>query len=123
MKFATQNYNAIGKRKVLMWAVIVIYSHYSYCKRGTIYLIIKSGYFTWEELLNRDPDTGYVIKAGYTPIIQNLTKYVTPILFAFHTVQSTESFVMSHDMVCTAWTALEVKASPLHEFANVIQLL
>jgi len=30
---------------------------------------------------------------------------------------------MSHDMVFTAWTAVDVRASPLYELANVIQTL
>jgi hypothetical protein len=87
------------------------------------YLIRKSDFFTWEELPTRDPDTGYVTKAGYIPTIQSLTKYVAPILFAFHAVQSTVRVVMSHDMVFTTWTPFDVTASPLYELANVIQVL
>jgi hypothetical protein len=82
-----------------------------------------SDFFNWEELLNRDTNNGYLTKLRYIPVIQSLTKYVTPILFAFHTVQSTVRIVMSHDMVFTAWTAVDVTVSPLYELANVIQVL
>jgi hypothetical protein len=99
------NFNAIGKREVQIWAIINIYSHYNYPKRGIEFLIRESYFFAWEELPARDPDTGYVTKAGYIPIIQSPTKYVTPILFAFHDVQSTVRVVMSHDMVFTTWAA------------------
>jgi hypothetical protein len=87
------------------------------------YLIRKSDFFTWEELPNRDPDTGYVTKAGCIPIIQSLTKYVPLTIFVFHAVQGTMRVVMSHDMYLTAWTPFDVTASPLYELANVIQVL
>lgn len=87
------------------------------------YLIRKSDFFTWEELPTTDPNTRYVTKAGYNSIIQNLTKYVSPIIFAFHPVQSTVRIVMIHDMYLTAWTPFDVTARPLYAFAKVIQVL
>jgi len=74
-EICNSNYNAISRQKVRISAIIKIYSHYSYRKRGMEYLIRKSNFFTWEELPTRDPGTGYVTKAGYIPIIQSLTKY------------------------------------------------
>jgi len=65
--------NAFGKREVLIWALINIYSHYSYRKSGIGYRIWKSDFITWEEELNRDPDTEYVTTAGYILSIQSLT--------------------------------------------------
>lgn len=95
----------------------------SYSKSGIVYLIRKPYFVSWEDQLNSDPDTVCVTKAGYIPTIQSLAKYITMLLFAFHTVQSTVRIVMSHDMVFTAWTAVDVTVSPLYELANVIQVL
>jgi hypothetical protein len=82
-----------------------------------------SNSFTWEELPNRDHDTGYVTKAGYIPIIQRLTKYVTTLSVVYHAIQSTVRIVMSHDMVFTTWCPFDATTSPLYELANVIQVL
>jgi hypothetical protein len=67
-----------------------IYSHYSYRKRDIEHLLSLTDSFTWEELPTRDPDTGYLTKAGYIPIIQTLATYIPAPTWVFHIIQSTE---------------------------------
>jgi hypothetical protein len=100
-----------------------INSHYSYHKRDIEHLLTLTDSFTWEELPTRDPDTGYLTKAGYIPIIQNLTKYIPATLVGYHVTQSTVRIAMSHDMVFTTWYPFDASASPVFEIANATQVM
>jgi hypothetical protein len=99
------------------------YSHYSYRKREVELLIRLTESFTWEELPIRDPDSGYLTKAGYIPLIQKLAKYVTVFAIAFHAIQSTARLVLYHDMMFTSWYPFDVAASPAYEISNVTQVV
>jgi hypothetical protein len=79
--------------------------------------------FTWEELPIRDPDSGYLTKAGYIALIQKLAKFVTVSSIVFHEIQSTVRIVLYHDMVLTSWYPIDVTASPAYEIANVTQVV
>jgi hypothetical protein len=104
-------------------ALITVYSNYSYRKRGFEYLIRLTDSFTWEDLPIRDPDTGYLTKAGLIPINQSVAKYVTILAFSFHITQSTARIVMSRDMIFTSWYPFDATKSPSYEFTNLIQVL
>jgi hypothetical protein len=106
-----------------MHLIIKLYSHYSYRKRDIEHLLSLTDSFTWEELPIRDPDTGYLTKAGYIPIIQVLTKNITALLLAFDAIQFTVRVVMSHDMVLTTWYPFNVSVSPIYEIANLTQVM
>jgi hypothetical protein len=100
-----------------------MYSHYSYRKTDIEQLFILTDSFTWEELPTRDPDTGYVTKAGYIPIIQNLTKNMTVWITVFNTAQITVRIVMNHDMALANWYPFDVSVSPMYEIANLTQVI
>jgi hypothetical protein len=103
--------------------VSTIYSHYSYRKREVEHLIRLTDSFTWEELPIRDPDSGYLTKAGYIPLIQKLAKYITVFPIVFHAIQSTARLALYHDMMFTSWYPFDVAASPAYEISNVIQVV
>jgi hypothetical protein len=103
--------------------VINVYSRYSYRKRDIERLLSLTDSFTWEELPTRDPNTGYVTKAAYIPIIHRLAKYSSAILLGFHFAQSAVRIVVNHDMMMTAWFPFDASASPLYELMNVIQVM
>jgi hypothetical protein len=100
-----------------------MYSHYSYRKSDIQQLFILTDSFTWEELPTRFPDTGYLTKAGYIPIIQNLTKNMTVLLIVFNTAQFTVRIVTNHDMAITSWYPFDVSVSPMYEIANLTQVI
>jgi hypothetical protein len=100
-----------------------IYSHYSYRKRNIEHLLTLTDSFTWEELPTRDRDTGHLTKAGYIPIIQNLTKYALMLTMVFHNIQSAVRMVMSNDMVLTNWYPFDASVSPAFEIANLTQVM
>jgi hypothetical protein len=99
-----------------------MYSHYSYRKTDIEQLFILTDSFTWEELPTRDPDTGYLTKAGYIPIIQNLTKNMTVWITVFNTVQFTVRILMNNDMIFASWYPFDVSVSPMYEIANFTQV-
>jgi hypothetical protein len=103
--------------------MINVYSRYRYRKRDFEQLIRLTDSFSWEELPTKDPDTGYLTKAGYIPLISSITKYVTALLLAFHATQSTVRIVVNHDMMFTAWYPLDVSGSPAFEIANFTQVI
>jgi hypothetical protein len=78
--------------------------------------------FTWEELPTRDPDTGYLTKAGYIPIIQTFIKYIVIFMFGYHSIQSIARIMMSHDMIFTTWFPIDASSSPVYEISNLIQV-
>jgi hypothetical protein len=98
-------------------------SHYSYRKRDIEHLLTLTDSFTWEELPTRDPDTGYLTKAGYIPIIQTLAAYIPVALVGFHLIHSTVRIVLNHDMVYTTWYPFEASVSPVFEIANLTQVI
>jgi hypothetical protein len=108
---------------VLIRSIIAVYSHYSYCKRDIDQLLILTDSFTWEELPTTDPDTGYLTKARYIPIIQDLTKNVIVWIMVFNSAQFTVRIVMNHDMAFASWYPFDVSVSPLYEIANFTQVI
>jgi len=112
-------YNCI----VLIHSPIAVYSHYSYRKRDIELLLRLTDSFTWEELSTREPDTGYLTKAGYIPIIQDLTKNMTVWIIVFNATQITVRSVMNHDMAFASWYPFDVSVSPMYEIANFTQVM
>jgi hypothetical protein len=79
--------------------------------------------FTWEELPTRDPDTGYLTKAGNIPIIQSLTKYSVMLMFVYHNIQSAVCMVISNDMMLTNWYPFDASVSPAFEISFLTQVM
>ena len=71
----------------------------------------------------RDPDTGYLTKAGYITIIQTLAKNANAFLIAFNIIQFIVRSVMSHDMMYASWYPFDVSVSPMYEIANFTQVI
>jgi hypothetical protein len=79
--------------------------------------------FIWEDLPIRDPDSGNSTTAGYIPIIERLTKYISGSAFIFHGIQTSVRIVLSHDMVYTTWYPFDATVSPIYEIANLTQVM
>ena len=95
---------------------------YSYRKRDIELLLRLTDSFTWEELPTKDPDTGYLTKAGYIPIIQRLAKYVFWFTISFHFIQSTVRMVISREMFLTSWFPFDLSATSVYICANITQV-
>ncbi|XP_033609376.1 uncharacterized protein LOC117282726 [Cryptotermes secundus] len=95
----------------------------SYRKRDFEHLLSLTDSFTWEELPTIDPNTGYVTRAGYIPIIQKLTKILPTFILGFHIIQSTFRVVLYHDMVLTSWYPFDTSESPVYEIVNLTQVI
>jgi hypothetical protein len=101
---------------------MTVYPRYSYRKRDIERLLSLTDSFTWEELPTRDPNTGYITKSGYIPIIQKLTKFLPTFILGFHIVQSTFRVVLYHDMLLTSWYPFDTSESPMYEIINLTQV-
>ena len=99
-----------------------IHYPYSYRKRDIELLLRLTDSFTWEELPTRDPDTGYLTKAGYIPIIQHLTKYGFWVGMLFHFTQSAVRIVISRELVISSWFPFDISATSVYICANIIQV-
>jgi hypothetical protein len=102
--------------------IINIHSQYSYRKRDIEHLLSLTDSFTWEELPTRDPDTGYLTKAAYIPIIQRLTNYLVWFVIVFHTIQSTFRIVFYQEMIFTSWFPFDTSSIPAYVLASIIQV-
>ena len=111
------------KSLILIHFLIERNSHYSYRKRDIEQLLMLTDSFTWEELPTRDPETGYLTKAGYIPNIQDLTKNMIVWVIVFNAAQLTGRIVMNHDMAFASWYPFDVSVSPLYEIANFTQVI
>jgi len=78
--------------------------------------------FTWEELPTRDPDTGYLTKARFTPIIQDLTKYMFWFTILVHFIQSTVRIVMNRELILISWFPFDISATSVYIFVNISQV-
>jgi hypothetical protein len=78
--------------------------------------------FTWEDLPNRDADTGRLTAAGWIPLINKYTTRVAIVGTAFHIVQSTIRIVTYHEMIFTAWYPFDWTVSPFYELVNISQV-
>ena len=100
-----------------------ILSPYSYRKRDIELLLRLTDSFSWEELPTRDPDTGYLTKTGYIPIIQDLTKYFYWFTVLFHFIQSTVRTVINHEMILKiSWFPFDTSATSVYIFVNITQV-
>ena len=96
---------------------------YSYRKRDIELLLRMTDSFTWEELPTRDPDTGYLTKAGYIPIMQNVAAFLVTLVTTYHAVQSAVRIALNHDMFFTNWYPFDASVSPIYEIANLTQVI
>ncbi|PNF24008.1 hypothetical protein B7P43_G08636 [Cryptotermes secundus] len=112
----TKAHPGLQRRVVGRWAG-------SYRKRDFEHLLSLTDSFTWEELPTIDPNTGYVTRAGYIPIIQKLTKILPTFILGFHIIQSTFRVVLYHDMVLTSWYPFDTSESPVYEIVNLTQVI
>ena len=79
--------------------------------------------FSWEKLPTREPDTGYLTKAGYIPFIQDLTKYFFWFMVLFHFVNSTVRIVIKHEMILkVSWFPFDISATSVYIFVNITQV-
>jgi hypothetical protein len=92
-------------------------------KRETYKLIALTESFTWEELPNRDPDTGHLTKAGYLQKIPAVAKRVVAFILTYHGIQSTIRMVYSHDMMFSKWYPFDATVSPAYELVNLSQVI
>ncbi|GFG30955.1 hypothetical protein Cfor_03708, partial [Coptotermes formosanus] len=113
----------VGIPFVLIHSLISVRSPYSYHKSDIEHLLRLTDAFTWEELPTRHPDTGYLTKAGYIPIIQTVAAYVIVLAIVYHTVQCTVRIVLNHDMIMANWYPFDASVSPMYEIANLTQAL
>jgi len=79
-------------------------------------------FFTWEEQPTRDPDTGYLTKTGYIPVIQTEIKYIVSYLFLFHIVYSAVRMAFHYEILLTSWFLLDVPDIPTNVLAYTIQV-
>jgi hypothetical protein len=94
-----RTHDSVSQCLVLIDSVIEVLSQNIYRKSNIEKVLSLSDFFTWEELPTRDPDTGYLTKAGYSPIIQALAKILNAFLIVFNIIQFIVRSVTSHDMI------------------------
>jgi hypothetical protein len=78
--------------------------------------------FTQEDLPNRDPDTGNLTKAGYTPLIQLLTMYAALIKTVFHFTQSAHRMLSKHELTYTSWFPFDISVTTVYVIINTIHV-
>jgi hypothetical protein len=76
----------------------------------------------WEDLSNRDPDTGHLKPAGWISLIEMYSKSAAIGIILFHSVQSTIRIVTNHETVYTAWYPFDWTVSPFYELVNISQV-
>ena len=106
----------------LMILLINVTSLYSYHKRDIEHLLTLTDSFTWEELPTRDPDTGYMTKAGYIPAIQRLTHYAVLFGTIFYVTQSAVRMVSNHEMIFSSWFPFDLSVTTVYVIANIMQV-
>jgi hypothetical protein len=78
--------------------------------------------FTWEDLPNRDPDTGHLTAAGWIPLIKLFTTRIAIAITLVHIVLSIIRIVTSHETLFIAWYPFDWTVSPFYEVVNISQV-
>jgi hypothetical protein len=78
--------------------------------------------FTWEDLPNRDADTGHLTAAGWIPRINMISSGAAVAVILFHFTQSTIRIVTNHETVFIAWYPFDWTVSPFYELVNISQV-
>jgi hypothetical protein len=78
--------------------------------------------FTWEDLPNRDGDTGQLTAAGWIPLIMKYSRSAAIAMLCFHAVQSTIRIVTNHETLFIAWYPFDWTVSPFYELVNISQV-
>jgi len=78
--------------------------------------------FTWEDLPNRDPDTGHLTAAGWIPIIMMFNTRTAIMLISSHIFLTTIRIVTNHETILIAWYPFDWTVSPFYELVNISQV-
>ena len=78
--------------------------------------------FTWEDLPNRDADTGHLTAAGWIPLTLKYSVRVPVVTLCIHIVQSTVRIVKNHETMYIAWYPFDWTVSPFYELVNIAQV-
>jgi hypothetical protein len=78
--------------------------------------------FTWEDLPNRDADSGHLTAAGWIRLIKFLSMRVSPGIITFHFIQSTVRIVTNHETILIVWYPFDWTVSPFYELVNISQV-
>ena len=79
--------------------------------------------FTWEDLPNRDPDTGHLTAAGWIPLIRMLNTCTAIMLISSHIILTTTRIVTNHETILIAWYPFDSTVSPFYEMVNISQVI
>jgi len=78
--------------------------------------------FTWEDLTNRDAETGQLTAAGWMPLISKYTGRAAIAFLKFRIVQSTIRIVTKHETMLIACYPFYWTVSPFCEMVNISQV-
>ena len=78
--------------------------------------------FTWEDLPNRDAETGHLTAAGWIPLIQIYARRIAVVILAFHIIQSSIRILTNHETIILSWYPFDWTVSPFYELVNISQV-
>jgi hypothetical protein len=78
--------------------------------------------FTWEDLPNRDVDTGHLTAAGWIPLTTKYSRNAVIAILCFHFAQSTVRIVKNHETLLITWYPFDWTVSPFYELVNISQV-
>ena len=78
--------------------------------------------FTWEDLPEKDSETGETTMTGWIKKTQIMAKHVYIVCMAFHLSQSTYRIISFRAMVFNSWYPFDCMISPTYEFIALFQV-
>jgi len=78
--------------------------------------------FTWEDLPNRDADTGHLTAAGWIPLTMKYSSSAAIAILCFHFAQSAIRIVKNHETLFIVWYPFDWTVSPFYELVNIAQV-
>jgi hypothetical protein len=78
--------------------------------------------FTWEDLPNRDAESGNLTPAGWIPLTLKYSRNAFIGILCFHIVQSTIRILTKHETLLIAWYPFDWTVSPFYELVNISQV-
>ncbi|PSN50104.1 Odorant receptor 87 [Blattella germanica] len=78
--------------------------------------------FTWEQLPQRDPESGDITPTGVTLKLPKILNHSLIGALSFHFIQSIYRMLTKHEMSFVSWYPYDFMASPAYELTNLFQV-
>ncbi|KAJ4437164.1 hypothetical protein ANN_17299, partial [Periplaneta americana] len=110
--------------RIIAPTTFIVWTEINFRLRKDVYekLIEQAKYFSWDQLPEKDSNTGKLTAAGWTIRVHKIIKYFLISSAVLHLIQSGTRLVAFREMMFPVWYPFDILKSPIFEIVYVTQL-